>query len=205
MKALVSLFVLALIAFWVLAFPQTPAKRKAQLQRPVLVGLDRQFAIDAAMGSMAEVQMGELAETHGTSDFVKQFGVMMVKDHGSALDELKPLAASKNIRLPIVLSASMQATYNYLSRLNGAAFDQAYKSKMLKDHQAALTKFKNYSAKGRDSELRAYASKGISMIQKHLQALRSGRLSSALPSAGFSYDRSATLVAGVVQGRHRPS
>ena len=203
MKALVSLAVLALIAFWVLAFPQTVTK--AQPRRPALVGMDRQFAIDAAMGSMAEVQVGELAENQGTSDFVKQFGAMMVKDHGAALDELKPLAAKKNIRLPMVLSASMQATYNHLSRLNGTAFDQAYKSKMLKDHQAALTKFRNYSAKGRDAELRAYASKGVSMIQKHLQALRSGRLSSALPGAGFRYDRRATLVAGLIESGHRPS
>lgn len=205
MKAIVSLAVLALIAFWVLAFPQNTAMSKAQLRRPGLVSMDRQFAIDAAMGSMAEVQLGELAENQGTSDFVKQFGVMMIKDHGAALDELKPLAAKKNIRLPMVLSASRQATYNYLSRLSGAAFDQAYKAKMLKDHQAAMTKFKKYGARGRDAELRSYASKGISTIQKHLQALRSGRLSSALPNSGFSYDRSATLVAGAVQSSYRPS
>ena len=204
MKVIVSLAILALIAFWVMALPQSTAKSRAQTRKPALAGLDRQFALNAAMASMAEVQLGELAENQGSSDFVKQFGAMMVKDHGAALDELLPLAARKNIRLPMVLSGPMQATYNYLSRLNGASFDQAYKAKMLKDHQAALTKFRSYSAKGRDAELRAYASKGISTIQKHLQALRSGRLSAVLPDPGLSYDRSRTLVAGAVQCRNRP-
>jgi len=31
---------------------------------------------------------------------VKNFAAMMVKDHSAAIEELKPLAASKNVKLP---------------------------------------------------------------------------------------------------------
>ena len=202
MKSLLSLIVASVITFWLMAFPQAG---KAQGKTPVLTTLDRNFAVESAMGNMTEVQLGELAQSNGGSDFVRQFGAMMVKDHGAGLDELKGLAAKKNIRLPMTLSASAQASYNYLSRLNGSAFDQAYRSKMLKDHQAKLTKFRNYSAKGRDAELRAFASKGIGAILKHLRALRTGRIAAALPGTGRSYDLNNTLVTRAVQGSNGPS
>jgi len=39
---------------------------------------------DAASGATMEVQPGRLAQTHATNPRVKDFGAMMVKDHGEA-------------------------------------------------------------------------------------------------------------------------
>lgn len=66
------------------------------------------FAVKAANGGMAEVEMGKIAEQRGTSKAVKDFGAMMVKDHSKANDELKKLAAAKNITLPAVVGDDMQ-------------------------------------------------------------------------------------------------
>src|SRR5690242_3779496 len=58
------------------------------------------FANDAGAGGMMEVELGQLAEKNGSSPAVKNFGKMMVTDHSKLNDELKDLAAKKNITLP---------------------------------------------------------------------------------------------------------
>src|SRR5437868_6013679 len=46
----------------------------------------REFMNKAAMGGMAEVEMGKLAQQNASSPRVKNFGDMMVRDHSSAND-----------------------------------------------------------------------------------------------------------------------
>src|SRR5262249_9556246 len=58
---------------------------------------DRHFVKTAAEGGMAEVQLGQLAVEKASNPKVKDFGQRMVTDHGKANDELKSIAASKNI------------------------------------------------------------------------------------------------------------
>lgn len=69
---------------------------------------DAEFAVKAADGGMMEVRLGELSKTNASSAQVKKFGDMMVSDHSKANDELKSLAAQKNITLPTALSGDKQ-------------------------------------------------------------------------------------------------
>src|SRR5437763_3834451 len=80
---------------------------------------DQQFMMKAAQGGMAEVQLGQLAKDHASSQSVKDFGQQMVDDHTQANNELKALAAQKNVTLPTDLSAEDKATMQRLSNLNG--------------------------------------------------------------------------------------
>jgi putative membrane protein len=61
--------------------------------------------MDAAMGGMAEVQLGKLAAEKATNPDVKQFGQRMVDDHGKANDELKTAASKESIDLPASLDS----------------------------------------------------------------------------------------------------
>src|SRR5687767_9100657 len=47
------------------------------------------FLNEAATGGMAEVELGKLAQEKATSQRVKNFGEMMVRDHSAANDDLK--------------------------------------------------------------------------------------------------------------------
>jgi putative membrane protein len=58
---------------------------------------DTDFAIEAADGGMLEVELGKVAQQKASSAEVKKFAQMMVDDHTKANDELKALAAQKNI------------------------------------------------------------------------------------------------------------
>ncbi|MFX5046147.1 DUF4142 domain-containing protein, partial [Acinetobacter baumannii] len=57
---------------------------------------ETKFAIDAANGSMAEIQLGEMARSKSNTPEVKEFGRMMIEDHSKANEALKIIATDKN-------------------------------------------------------------------------------------------------------------
>ena len=54
---------------------------------------------------------------------MKDFGAMMVDDHGKAGEDLKAVAAKLDVTLPSELDAEHKATVDRLTELTGAAFD----------------------------------------------------------------------------------
>jgi putative membrane protein len=145
--------------------PQT-AESKAAINN------DTHFVMEAADGGMAEVELGHLAADKASNAKVKQFGQQMVTDHGKAGDELKSLAASKNILLPTSVSAKHEATKNRLSKLSGPAFDRAYMAEMVRDHQADSAAFHKEAASGHDADIKAWATKTGSVVDEHLKMAR---------------------------------
>src|SRR5436190_20657258 len=93
----------------------TPAAEAKTAMNP-----DSHFAMEAAEGGMAEVELGQLAADKASNAKVKEFGQRMVTDHGKAGEEFKTLAASKNITLPTELNAKHKALKDRLSKLSGA-------------------------------------------------------------------------------------
>jgi len=58
------------------------------------------FPVNAANGTMMEVELGKIAQDNASVLRVKTYGAMMVKDHTEADDNLKAIAISLNIVLP---------------------------------------------------------------------------------------------------------
>src|SRR6187200_2352393 len=85
---------------------------------------DEVFFQNAAQAGMAEVALGQLAATKGSSNSVKTFGRRMVDEHGAANLKLKAAAAKSGVKLPIDLAADALATQKELESLSGSAFDQ---------------------------------------------------------------------------------
>jgi Predicted outer membrane protein len=130
---------------------------------------DRDFVIDAAMGGLEEVELGQIAAQKGTSEAVKQFGQRMVDDHSKANTELMTLAQSKGITLPTALDEKHQKDVTKLSAMSGADFDRAYSKMMLSDHTKDVSEFEKQSTKGTDPDLKAFAAKTLPTLQEHLQ------------------------------------
>jgi putative membrane protein len=130
---------------------------------------DNQFIMRAAQGGMAEVELGKLAQERGSSDAVKQFGKRMVDDHGKANEELMRIAQSKGVTVSTSLDSKSQSMKDRLSKLNGAAFDRAYMSEMVKDHRTDVAEFQKESNSGRDAEVKAFAAKTLPTLQEHLR------------------------------------
>jgi putative membrane protein len=133
---------------------------------------DQKFVMEAAMGGMAEVELGRLAAERGSSDGVKQFGQRMVDDHSRANSELMQLTSARGVNVPASLDAKHQSLMTKMTQLSGAAFDSAYAKEMVKDHQKDVSLFQKQAARGADGDLRAFAAKTLPTLQEHLRMAR---------------------------------
>jgi len=133
---------------------------------------DAEFAVEAANGGMMGVKMGELAQMNGSSADVKEFGKLMVDDHGQANEELKSLAAQKNIMLPTTLGNDMQQKYDEMAKKTGKEFDKEYVDMMVKDHKKDIDAFKEEANEGKDVDMKAFAAKTLPTLEMHMQRIQ---------------------------------
>jgi len=132
---------------------------------------DTKFAVEAASGGMTEVALGKIAERKGGDQRIKNFGAMMVKDHGKAGDKLMAIAKTENITLPSVPLPGDQKDIDGLSQKSGADFDTAYVNAMAEGHKKVLKMFENAAKNCSDPGLKAFAENTVPVIQKHLDAI----------------------------------
>jgi putative membrane protein len=133
---------------------------------------DQAFAMAAAGGGLAEVELGKLAIERAANADVKTFGQRMVDDHGRANDELSAILREKGITSPTELKGKEKATYDRLAKLTGAAFDKAYIDDMVKDHEKDVKEFERASTSSKDTNLKAFATKTLPTLQDHLKMAR---------------------------------
>ena len=133
---------------------------------------DHKFAMEAAMGGMAEVEMGRLAAQKGASDDVRQFGQRMVDDHSKANEQLMQVASSKGMTLPTALGAKHQAEMQKMSALSGEAFDRAYVKMMVKDHKKDVAEFQKEASRGADADIKSFAATALPTLQEHLRMIQ---------------------------------
>lgn len=130
---------------------------------------DSNFVTKAAQGGAAEVELGKLAQSRGSSDKVKQFGQRMVDDHSKAGAELAGIASQKGVTVPSDLTSTDQATKDRLSGLNGRDFDLAYMQDMVKDHKQDVSEFQKEASSGKDPDVKAFAAKTLPTLREHLK------------------------------------
>jgi putative membrane protein len=136
---------------------------------------DKSFVGEAATGGLMEVELGRYAEQNALNPRVKNFGAMMVRDHSKANDELKAIAAGKNISFPATMDDSQMNIVNDLKTKSGADFDKEYMKEMVDDHERDVDKFKKESEDGTDAEIKAFASKTLPILNAHQDSAKSIR------------------------------
>ncbi len=134
---------------------------------------DSKWAVNVASIGMTEVQLGELAQQKASSQRVKDFGAMMVRDHTKANDELKSLAGMKNITLPPAPGEDHMDHIKKLSDKSGRDFDKAYIKEMIDGHQDAIDKFEKASTDAKDADIKAWATKVLPTLRAHLESAKS--------------------------------
>jgi putative membrane protein len=125
-----------------------------------------EFATQATIGNMFEIQSSELALKQSSNDQVKQFAQKMIDDHGKAAKEMQPAAATDGISLPTQLDAAHQAQLQQLSGLSGDAFDKAYVSMQVDAHDQAVDLFRGFSEGGKGA-LKDFAAKTLPTLEEH--------------------------------------
>src|SRR3984885_1135654 len=133
--------------------------------------MDKAFVKKALEGSMAEVQMGQLALQKSNDYQVKQFAQRMVDDHGKMVDQLKPVAQQMGVKVPDGPSKGQMKNMDKMKGLSGDAFDHAYIKDMVKDHKGDDNDFKLEAQSTQNPQLKQMVMQRDQMIGSHLQQI----------------------------------
>ena len=150
----------------------TTANTTNNMSSTPLTGEDSTFAVKAAIGGLMEVEAGNLAQQNGSSQRVKDFGAMMVRDHSAASEELKALATSKGFSLPTTMPESDQKHMDMVRNMKGKSFDDHYKSMMLDHHTKDVSEFEKASNNLKDPDLKNWATKTLPTLKMHLDSAK---------------------------------
>jgi putative membrane protein len=147
----------------------TKTAAKTSVSTSTLSSADRKFLTDASQGGMVEVELGKIAAQKASNPDVKSFGQRMVDDHSKANDQLRQVATSKSVTLSDKLSPSKQKEVDKYNKLSGAAFDSSYISHMVSDHKVDVAEFEKESKKGKDADVKGFATNTLPTLQDHLK------------------------------------
>ena len=127
----------------------------------------RGFVLAVAEGSNQEVALSQLAVTNASSQQVKDFAQMMIRDHGLLNAQLGDLASSKGIDITEAVAKGQKKGVASLEKKQGADFDKAYLKEMVEGHDKTVKAFTKESEKGKDADIQAFATKNLPTIQMH--------------------------------------
>jgi len=142
------------------AFAALPAQAKS----------DAAFMKDAAHAGAAEIEASKLAQTKAKNADVKSFADSMIADHTKVADELKALAASKNVKLPDGPSVKQKAEIKLIDAGDNDKFDERYAKHFgVNAHKDTVKLFEDAAKNAKDPEVKAWAEKTLPGLRHHLE------------------------------------
>lgn len=155
-----------------MAKEENEIKDSSKSTSPGELTFDHNFMVEAASGSMMEIELGSYAAANAGSAAVKQFGQMMMTDHTKADSILSVIAQVKNIAIPNVPGEEHQKHIDNLKKKKGADFDKDYMKMMIDDHEEDIKKFEDASKNSKDEDIRQFATNTLPTLRKHLDAAK---------------------------------
>lgn len=134
-----------------------------------LSSTDKQFLITAARTDMIEAHEGQMAEDQAQQADIKDLGKTLVQDHTQSYEELTALAAKTGVSIPTGINTAREATIEQLARLKGNSFDRAFDRDEIAAHKRLVASFKREAEHAKDPDVKAYATKMIPVVEKHLK------------------------------------
>jgi putative membrane protein len=136
-----------------------------------------------------EIEIGTLAASRGSADQVKRYGDLLAKDHRMGDGQVTHLASRKGVQIPSPTPASpmeqeemqkQMAAMDHLKQLQGPAFDQAFTSAMIADHDKAINMLRGAAQKTGDPDVKKLLESMVPILEQHraiAQQLNSDSLS----------------------------
>jgi putative membrane protein len=135
-------------------------------------GANNEFAAQAAIGSMMEVEssahMIKLTENRD----VQNLATIMVKDHTMAQKELTNIAKQQQLFLPQTLPPTQKAMLMKLDSLKEDQRNLYYAKLMVMEHEKAVKLFETASKSEQDKKLSGFASAKLPILKHHLAEAR---------------------------------
>jgi putative membrane protein len=132
---------------------------------------DKVFVGKVSQGGMYEVKLGEVAETKGATQDIRDQGNTEMHDHMLVGAKLKSIMEANGMEFPTELNPQFQARLDKLKALPADQFDAAYVADMKKIHQGDGAAFAKEAKSGTNSDLKAFAAETYRIVQRHLGEL----------------------------------
>jgi len=140
----------------------------ALVSTPAFAAADAPFLTDAIKGDNTEVAMGKLAEERGASPKTRQYGAMLVHDHGAHRTKIAALDRSLGVEPTSAVSDDGAQALTMLRGLDGAQFDAAFKQHMIEDHTQDIAKYEEAARSAQSPRVRELAQATLPTLHKHL-------------------------------------
>jgi len=131
--------------------------------------VDSAFVTSSIEGDTAEIAIGQLASTKGSTKAARDLGQMVVTDHGAHKQKLIDLANTAGIAVPTEPAADGHANLLKLQKLSGAEFDKTFAQMLVDSHHKGIAKNEKQAASG-DPQTAALAKETLPVLKKHLAA-----------------------------------
>ena len=146
----------------------TPATNEAGTNTAAAGQVDADFVTSSIKGDTAEVAIGQLATTKGSTRAVRDFGQMLVTDHGAHKATLATLAGQTGVATTDDLKTEAKTEETKLNGLSGAAFDKEFVRATVEDHKKDIAAYEK-EAKG-TGPVATMAQQTLPTLKKHLEA-----------------------------------
>lgn len=130
-----------------------------------------EFIVAAIEGNLFEVKAGELAQTKGASDGVRQFGRTLANDHAGALQKSQQAAKAVNAKIPSSPSGTQRSVLDALAKLDGDKFDEHFIKSMADDHLRDVARYETQATQGSDAVAK-YAAETLPVLREHLKSIQ---------------------------------
>ena len=134
-----------------------------------LSNVDKQFLVTVARMDMTEAHEGQMAQSRATRADVKDYAKTVVDDHTASYSQVSQLAAKTGATIPTGINVGRNQTIVQLVHMKGDHFDRQFANDEVTAERQSLAVYQREAKNGRDPDVKAYASKMIPTIEKHLQ------------------------------------
>ena len=128
-----------------------------------------QFLTDAMRGDNAEIEAGRLASEKGSSDAVKEYGRMLVQEHGAHKQQVAQVGQALGIQQTDEPTPEGQQLMTRLQGLSGAEFDRAFAQGMVESHRKTIAMYEQQEQAGGPEQVTALVRQSLPVLRKHLE------------------------------------
>ncbi len=129
--------------------------------------MDKQFMRKLCQGNHAEIAAGKIALKNSQDSKVKGVAKTIITEHTANDAKLHTLAEKYDVKLPGKPDPMHRAMAKRLATRRGSAFDNAYITGQMKDHGKTISLLRMEMEKGKNSEVRSFATETLGAVLAH--------------------------------------
>ena len=132
---------------------------------------DRDLVVRVRQAGLWEMPMGQLAQTRGTTDLVRQAGGVLASDHMELDIKVRAVAAQLGVPLPDQPSAQQQAWMAEIRSKTGVDFDRTWAQRLRYAHGVVFNAIAAIRTGTRNTVVRQLAQTANTFVMRHMTVL----------------------------------